>query len=474
MANISSLGIGSGLDANAIVSQLVAIERQPINLLQTAASTLQTKISSFGKIQSYLDGLNAAADKLNSASTWSSSLATSSSAAVVASSSSGSAAGSYSVTVAHLAASQMAATSALPTATTTVGAGTLNIDIGAWADDLSGFTASGSTISIAIEADDTLEEIRNKINSTDGLAVSASIVKDASGARLVLKSDASGESHGFRVQVSDDDAGNTDNSGLSRLAYDPAGGAAVMTRTQPARNAEGTINGLSVESESNTLTDVIDGVSLSFASITTGPVSVTVADDTESMRTAVKDFATAYNTLVGYLREQTKYNEGSKTGSTLQGDRTAIGLQQQLRTIMGANSSASGAFARASEIGLDVQKDGTIKINDGKLTTALSKREELRAFFMADGATSASDGLAERLTGFADGWLDVEGALTHRQAGLKKLLDINGDRQEAMELRVAATEKRLRAQYTALDASMAQLSNLQNYVSQQITNWNKS
>ncbi len=477
MASITSIGLGSGLDANSIISQLVTLERQPINLLKTAASSLQTKVSSFGKMQSYLDSLNTAAASLKTASTWKASTATSSNtAAVLATSSSGSSAGSYNVNVDKLAVAQMAASSALPTSKSTLGAGTLNIDIGRWADDQSSFTVgSTGTVSIAIDAGDTLEKVRDKINALDSSRISASIVNDANGARLVFKSDASGAANGFRVQVSDDDGDNGDNNGLSRLAFDPANGANGMARTQAGQNAKGSINGLEVESSTNTFDNVIDGVSLTFAATTASnsPVSVTVADDTAAMGNAVKGFVNAYNTLMGFIRDQTKFVEGS-TAVNLQGDRTAIGLQQELRSLVSAGSSASSAFGRASDLGMDVQKDGTIKLNETKLTKALANPAEVAKFFNADGPTAATDGLAERVTGMARNWLDTEGALTNRQEGLKKLLSINSKRQEAMETRVAATEKRLRAQYTALDTSMSKLTSLQNYVGQQITNWNKS
>ncbi|MCA0244480.1 MAG: flagellar filament capping protein FliD [Proteobacteria bacterium] len=474
MATISSLGLGSGLDSETIVSKLVALEKQPITDLQTAAGKLQTKLSSFGKIQSYLDSLNSAASALNGSTLWRGSTASSSnSSAVQATSSTGSSAGAYAVNVSQLASSQMAATGAWSSSTSTVGAGTLSFDIGSWNADATSFSASGSTVSIDIEATDTLENVRDKINAVDNLGVSASIVNDANGARLVLKSDDSGTSHGFRVQVSDGDGNNADAAGLSMLAYDPANGAGVMTRTQAAQNAKGSINGLEVESETNSLSNVIDGVSLTFGSVTTSAVSVTVSNDTDSMKSAVNSFVNAYNGLMGYLRDQTKYVEGS-TSTNLQGDRTAIGLQQQVRSILAASSSASSAFVRASEIGLDVQKDGTIKLNDAKLSSALAKPDELRKFFGADGATAGEDGLTQRVADVAKGWLDVDGSLTARQQGLQKLIDINQDRQDAMQKRVDAMEKRLRAQYSALDTSMSQLSTLQNYVEQQITNWNKS
>lgn len=478
MATLSSLGIGSGLDVNSIVTQLVALERKPIEQLQTEAGKLDARLSSFGRIQSSLDALRTASRTLADSSTWKATSATSGdSSAVGVSVASGTPTGSYAVQVSTLAAAQMNATTALATAATTVGQGTLHIDIGAWAADLSGFTpkAGSTTVDIAIgPGEDTLEGIRNKINATADLGVRASIVNDTSGARLVLQSRETGAEQGFRIQVTDDDAVDDDNSGLSRLAYDPPNGASVAARTQPARNAVAVINGLTVQSAGNTLTDVVDGVTLTLAKVTTGTVDVTVNTDTASMRKAVDGFVSAYNDVVKLMRDQTKYDAASKSAGALQGDRTAIAILGQLRSSMSVESSASSAFARASDIGLSVQTDGTLKLTGSKFDSALGKLDQLQAFFATSTESSATNGLGDRLRRLTDALLSVDGAVTSRQEGLRKLKTVNSDRQQVLEDRVAATEKRLRAQYQLLDTNMARLTGLQNYVSQQITNWNKT
>ena len=478
MATISSTGLGSGLDVNSIVTQLVALERKPIEQLQTEAGKLDARLSSFGRIQSALDALRTASRSLTDTSTWQAASATSADpTAVGVSVSGGTPAGSYAVKVNTLAAAQLNATSALASAGTTVGQGTLHIDIGRWASDLSGFTPkSGSTgVDIVIgPGEDTLEGIRDKINATDDLGVRASIVNDASGARLVLQSTATGADNGFRVQVTDDDSDDTDNSGLSRLAYDPPGAAAVTTRTQAARNATAEINGLAVESSTNALDQVLDGVSLTLGKVTTGTVDVTVTRDTGSMRKSIDGFVSAYNDLVKLLRDQTKFDPASKAAGPLQGDRTAIALLGQMRLAFGGESSASSAFTRASDLGLSVQTDGTVKISSTKLDAGFAQLSQLQAFFATSTDSSATNGLADRLRQLTDRLLGVDGAITSRQDGIRKLKTLNSDRQAALEDRVAATEARLRRQYQTLDANMARLNSLQNYVSQQITNWNKA
>jgi flagellar hook-associated protein 2 len=355
-------------------------------------------------------------------------------------------------------------------AKTAIGSGTLTFEAGTWATDLSGFTPKSGSSAVTITigpGEDTLEKIRDKINGTSGTPVRASIVNDAGGARLVLQSSESGAANGFRVQVADDDGGNSDALGLSQLAFDPPGGATANARTQAAGNARATINGLAVESTTNAFSNVIDGVSRTLSKVTTGTVDITVGRDTASMRKAIDGFVSAYNDVIKLVRDQTRYDEGSKSAGTLQGDRTAIGLLSQLRSSVGETSSASGVFGRLSDIGLSIQTDGTLKVSGSKL-------DELQKFFTADGGSSGSNGLAVRLRALTDQLLGAEGAMSSRQDSLRQLKTNNTKRQETLEDRVALTEKRLRAQYQALDASMAKLNNLSSYVSQQVNNWNKS
>jgi len=200
-ATISSMGVGSGLDANAIVTKLVALERQPITNLQTQADKLQTKISAYGQIQSAVSTFRDAAQKLANPDVWASTIATSAdSSAVSFTTSSGAATGSYSMKVTSLAASQSVVTkTALASSTATLGSGSLSIELGSWSEAGAFSAKAGSSAtSITIAATDTLEGIRDKINSA-GAGVKASIINDSSGARLVMSSSSTGAAYGFRI-----------------------------------------------------------------------------------------------------------------------------------------------------------------------------------------------------------------------------------------------------------------------------------
>ena len=477
MANITSPGIGSGLDVSGIVSQLVALERKPIDKLEDVASTIQTRISAFGKIQSLFSTLRDAAAALGRPALWQQTTATSSDATALTASASGAAAtGSYSVQVARLAQAHTLASAPLPAGTSTVGTGTLKIELGSWNADQSAFTPrSGSTaVDIAIgDGDNTLQKIRDKINAANA-GVTAAIVTDASGARLTLRSKETGATQALRITATDANGAPT-TAGLGTLAFDPPAGATGLSQTQAARNAEATINGLAVTSESNTLAGVLDGASVTLLKETgTGSVNVTVASDTTAMKTAMTAFTTAYNALNSYLAEQTKYDESTKTAGTLQGDSTALGLRGQLRGLLRSGSTASSAFGSLNDIGFHVQRDGSISTDPTKLEAAFSKLPELaKLFSSADDAAPEALGFGARFRQLADRVTGSEGAVTTRSDGLKKQLERNGDEQDRLEAKLTRTQERLLKQYTALDTQMGQLSALSSYVSAQVAQWNK-
>jgi len=187
MATISSAGIGSGLDVNSIVTQLMAIEKQPLTALQTKETTIQSTVSEYGKIKSAVSTLNDLAVKLAGASTWAQTVTNSSNTAVSASSNN-SAAGSYSIEVQKLASVQTIATGTAAPLTSTLGAGTLHIELGTWGAGQTSFTrsATATAVDVAIAATDTLADIRDKINGA-GAGVTALIMTDASGSRLLLR-----------------------------------------------------------------------------------------------------------------------------------------------------------------------------------------------------------------------------------------------------------------------------------------------
>jgi flagellar hook-associated protein 2 len=476
MASITSAGLGSGLDVESIVTKLVSLEKQPIIDLQTRTDTIKTQISEYGKIKSAFSAMRDAAAKLANPTTWAALTATSSDtsmATVIAGAGSG--AGSYALSVTNLASPQSLSSKAFAT-NSTVGSGSMTIELGKWSADNSTFTSKdgASPVSVSISATDTLANIRDKINGS-GAGVLASVVTDANGQRLVIRSKDTGEENGFRITTADDDGNGSDASGLSALAYDPTSSVASMTQNTAAKNANLTVNGLAISSASNNIEGAVDGLTINLLKGGTvdaqgQPVpaqsTVTVGQDKDSVKKAINDFVTSYNSLMTLMRNDTKYDDSNKTAGALQGDSTAVGLQSQLRNITASGSSLGGQFGRLSDIGLDIGADGTMKVTDTKLTSALGSMSDLKNLFMGvDSNDANNNGLATRWRGFADQVTGFDGSITTRTTGLQSRVTANGKRTDELNDRADAYEKRLRAQYTALDTQMAKLNDMQSYVS---------
>jgi flagellar hook-associated protein 2 len=469
MASITSIGIGSGLDINSIITQLVAVERQPLTKLQSEATSLQTQLSTYGKMKSGLAAVRDAAAALARASTWGMTTGNSSDpSAVSVSTGASTLAGSYAVEVQRLASVQSNATGVYASADSLVGEGTLHIQLGTWGPGQTSFTSSAAAVDIQVGPPaESLAQLRDKINAANA-GISASVLTDASGARLVLRSSATGEANGFRIGVTDNDGNNIDGLGLSALAFDPAAGILTMAQALAAANASATLNGLAISSASNTLSEVVDGITLTLSKVTTAPVQVDAKPDQAAIRKALDTFVSAYNELNTLVAEQTKYDAATKTAGVLQGDSAAVSIRTQMRNLLGSSSGASTLFTRLADIGFDVQSGGAIKVDEAKLGRGLANLGEMQKLFAnSDLAVPGNNGIATQLRVMADQVLGVEGTINNRSEGLRKRIDLNQDRQERLEERVAAIEKRLRAQYTALDRQMASLTGLANYVNQQ-------
>ncbi|MEY8878086.1 MAG: flagellar filament capping protein FliD [Leptothrix sp. (in: b-proteobacteria)] len=478
MAAVSSAGIGSGLDVNSIVTQLMAVEKAPLQTLQKNASTIQSKISSYGTIQSDLSAMRDAALKLTQPATWGDTTAVSGDTSVVSATTDNTAtAGNYSLTVQQLASAQTLASHAWPATVSTVGAGTLRIEMGTWNSDQTGFApkSASSAVDVSVLATDSLADVRDKINAAKA-GVMASIVNDASGSRLVMRSSDTGAANGFRVSATDEDGNNTDASGLSALAYDPSSQVSSMSQTQAAKDAKATVNGLSVTSASNVLANVVDGVTLKLAKVSSAPVDLAINSNTDSITTAITAFTTAYNNLSKYLASQTAYDAATKTAGTLQGDAGTTALRGAMRAIAGDTGGMTGTLHRLADIGIQPQTDGSLSVDSTKLGNALSsKLSDVKALFAnKDLTTDTNNGFATRFMHWGDNLLNSNGTITTRTDSLRRQVADNTKQQSDFNDRMTLVEARMRAQYTALDTQMASLNSLSSYVTQQITTMNKS
>lgn len=470
MATISSPGLASGLDIQSIVSQLVSLERAPLTQLRSDATSFQTRLSSYGTIKSQVSTLGDAAEKLSTAGGWNAVKASSSNASAIGvTTSSGAVATSLSMEVQFLAKAQSTASTAVPTGTA-MGTGSMTIEIGSWAGSV--FTAgTASPVTIDIEAgEDSLAEIAAKINDADA-GVSATVLKDASGERLLMRSSQTGEVNSFRISVTDDDGQNADAAGLSRLAFS-VGNANGMARSQTGQNAQATINNVSISSATNQLTDTIPGMTLQLSQVTTGPVEIDVSTDMDAVKANLKSFVDAYNALNTTIATATRYDEATKVAGPLQGDSTATGLQNALRGMMRSVTSSS-PYSRLSDIGLEIKSGGKMEINTTKLDEALKDLNGVKDLFRATGSDSTSSGFGLKVKAFAEGLVEADGLVSNKTDAIQASIKRNGLEQERVNDRASRVETRLLAQYNAMDLAVGRLNSLSSFVSQQITLWNR-
>lgn len=474
---ISSPGVGSGLDVNSIVSQLVAIEKQPLQQLQSKASTLQSQFSEYGKLKSMASNLQAAASTLASPFSWGSQTASSSnSSAVAVSVDSTATSTSFGLDVTRLAQSQTTAARSVATGASLGpggGTGTLTIQLGSWGASGAGPFVAGAAAAVTINVNetDTYANIASAINASNS-GVTATVLKSGNMERLSLQSTTSGSDAGFTI------ASNGGFAALDSLSFTSQSNgtesASGMESSQVGLNANLKINGVAIDSATNIVSNIVPGVTLNLLQMTSvgSPVQITVAQDKNAVQKNIQAFADAYSALATEIAADTKYVSGGTSG-ILQGDSTTLGIQSMMRKLLTSNSAGS-TFTSLSQIGLEQQTDGSLKLNTGKLTLAMGDMTNLQSLFTATSNNSATNGYAVKLRDFASGLIGLGGSVTTKTTSLQSALSSNSDEQNAVNDRATRVEAQLRQQYSALDAQMAQLQSLGSYVTAQLAQWNKT
>lgn len=478
---ISSVGIGSGLDVESIVTQLVALEKQPIKTLEAKAEVIQSKISTYGQIKSLTDDLNAAVRDLTLDRTWNTVKINSSNSSAVSASMTGSAAaGSYNISVQKLAQAQTSVSTKFSASDTMGTAGVMRFAVG---NPLNTTPGSVQTYDLNIAATDKLSNIVEKINGHADLSktVVASIITDANGQQqLMVRARATGTDSQFAVSFgSSVDGSNalvpTAEGGLHRMAASAEGSVEAGFRiTQEAQNAQIKLNGVDLESTSNTFADVIPGLSISVSAENSSSL-LTLTQDKDAVQASIQKFVDAYNALNDMLTQSTKYTEETKQAGVLQGDSSTVSLQNALRLLtQNVVGNVSGAFNRLSDAGIQMLQGGKLSVNSTKLATALNDMDSLKSMFAAKAEGLEQGGIAVRFKSFTDQLLAYEGTLNSKTDSLEKQLKLNASEVDKVEKRAETVEARLRKQYSALDVKMASLGSLSSYVEQMVASWNKS
>lgn len=392
---LSTPGIGSGLDVNGIVNQLMSIERRPLIALDSKEALQQTQLTAFGTLKGALSAFQGSLSALSSLDKFNTNTAKLADATLASVSADSSAtAGSYDIEVQTLAQSQKLKSGNFASTNSAIGSGTLTIQFGTY--DGGAFTLNPDKPAQSITIDpsqSSLAGIRDAINKADA-GISASIVNDGSGNRIVITSEDTGLSNALKITVSDDDGNNTDSAGLSQLVYDAStGGTTNLTETVAASNATMVIDGIAISKSSNTITDAIEGVTFNLLKADIGTTSkLTVAHNTASVEKSISSFVDAFNNLNKTISDLSKYNAETRQASVLTGDFTVRSIQNQLRNAMSAPlETAGGGLSILAEVGISFQSDGSLKFDSSKLSGIVSDpTKDISTLFASVGKTSDS------------------------------------------------------------------------------------
>ncbi len=435
---ISSPGVGSGLDVNSIVDQLMAIESQPLNRLQSSKQDLEVQLSAYGTLKGSLASFQSALSDLKTLNAFEVYKADSADeTAFTATADSSAATGFTDIQVVRLAeAHKMGSLAIADTDTTTLGGAgdqvTLTVNGNA-------FTVNGGGL--------TLAQLRDAINdAADNTGVSATIVRENSGSnRLVLTATETGNDNAISLSFTGtlgSDLGLTDINDPAQL------------------DAELLVDGLyTITRASNTISDAISGITLHLKGETTAAVQLTVSRDTTGVTESIQAFVDAYNEL------QSTIDSLSGKGNDLEADNTLSSIENQIKAVFNTPPGAiNSSFSYLSEVGVSFQRDGKLSLDSAALQNAIDNDFA----GMAELFANDDQGYVFRVDALVSRFVQADGLIGAREDGLNTRIDTVDQSILDMQYRLDMRRKGLLDQFTALDALMGDLNATSSFLTQQL------
>ena len=470
---------GSSLDVEQIVKALVDADVAPkTNALDRREIGLTTELTAVGSLKLALENLDDALASLVDGSAFD--LMTIDSPTAVDVVQTGSPAlGQYSIEVNNLAESQVLATAPFSSASTVVGTGTLTISIGeptyvgdATSGEYSAFAVDATkTATISLDSsNNTVSGIRDAINAS-AIGITASLVADGNGTRLLFTADDSGAETAISITSSD--------AGLSQLTHGYTDGAETafssnLTEARSSRDASFKLNGLVLTSATNKLTGLVEGLEFTLRDTTSSAQSVVVSSDAAGTEKKVQAFVDAYNTYQTTLSSLMDYKDEA---GALAGDSTARRIQSLIRAQTTGTVAISGnQFSSLLDLGVTSDRDGKLTLNTSDFRAALAaNHDDLKEFFggatVLSGLTDNTDatGMADLLSASIDTYTNAtSGLLLSRENSINDALkDILEDRSDIVT-RMEALEERYTKQFTAMDTLVGQLQSTSDFLTNQM------
>jgi flagellar hook-associated protein 2 len=438
-------GLGQGINVQQFVQFAVAGQQASITALENQQTGLNSQASELSTISSDLSALKNAAAALNDPlGALNAEVATSSNSNVLTANAAGTAvAGAHTISISNLATTSSYYTDAAATSSTALATGdTINISVG-----------GNSVASVTIDStNNTLDKLAAAINNSTS-AVQASVINDANGARLAIVSATSGA------------PGNIGVTGSLHLT-NPGNTAINFHQAVAGLNAQLQVDGVPISSTTNTVTGVINGVTLNLAAPTVNngvdnPVSLTVAADTSQATTAVSNFVSAYNTVVTEINNQFNVASDGSGGGPLEADNSLRQVQSLLLGAISYSVPGNNGIVNLASLGVDLNSDGTLAVNNSTLSSALSSNFAAVQNLLQSSTNGFSQNIST-INGPGSGILSLDTQsitstaqdITHQISGLQAAL--------------AVQEQNLTAVYSRVNATLQELPLLENQLTQQL------
>ena len=460
MSIIAGVGPNSGINYEELISKLLDIERQPITRLQNKQDAYNNKISTYNTLSSKLSSLKSAADNLRTTSKfYSKTVSVSDSTIVEATASSSAIVGNYTISTysatgtISLASEEKEVHSGVASSTTVVN--------NSGSSKVFQYTYAGTQRTLTVSDGSTLSDLKDLINNdSSNPGVTASILYDGSVYRLVITGNDTGSSNTITI-----DSGTT---------LDGTGGtvdfrSSTFTETKTAADAKFSVDGVDIVRSSNTVSDVITGVTFTLKKSTTSSATVSVSNDTSAISQKIQDFVSAYNDVINYINENSTYDIKTHTGGPLYAEGTARNIFDHLQsTIIKSVSSLSSDLHTLSQIGVSTNRDGTLSLDTSTLSSKLSSSLSKVATLFTD----SSEGIATLVYSYTDDLTKaVTGTIDLKVYGLTKTVNSLSEDITQLEEKITLKERDLRQQFASLETLLGSLSTQGQFLGRLVSSW---
>lgn len=449
MSSFTVGGLATGIDYNDLITKLIEVRRRPIEILESKKSSYNEKMNSYSELSSKLSSLRSAMNKLRLGSTfYVRTASTSDDTAAEATATGAASVGNYSIKVTTLASEEKEVHNGTGLTEST------DIVNSSGGDKVFQYTYDGTQRSITVPDGTTLEGLKNLINDdADNPGVSATLINDGSNERLIISGNDTGSSRTITI-----DAGTTLNGSGGTSDFT----AAAFAENKTAANADFMVDGLQISRETNSVSDVITGVTITLKK-DNSTANISVDSDTEAIQEQIEAFVSAYNDVMSFLTENTAYDATTKESGVLSGEATVRTIQNKMRDIVsGSVSGLSGTLSLLAEIGITTDyKTGNLEVNSTTLETKLGTHlDDVAELF-----TDSSNGIAKQIYDYVGTITSsIDGSITLRKDGLQDVIKNINDTIKNMEFRLEKTEDDLIRKFTALESLVSNYTTIGNFL----------